>query len=85
MERVSLTDNFFLSQVVPMSFVGDFLIPELADPKAGYKDDDNSLASEIYGLEGITVKPDGSMVYVSDGTRGTSVPYHRVRQIKLSK
>src|ERR1700712_1553927 len=33
------SDNFFLSQVVPMSFVGDFLVPELADPKAGYKDE----------------------------------------------
>jgi multiple sugar transport system substrate-binding protein len=33
------SDNFFLSQVVPMSFVGDFLVPELADPKAGYKGD----------------------------------------------
>ncbi len=31
------SDNFFLSQIVPMSFVGDFLVPELADPKAGYK------------------------------------------------
>ena len=33
------SDNFFLSQVVPMAFVGDFLVPELADPKAGYKGD----------------------------------------------
>ncbi len=33
------SDNFFLSQIVPMSFVGDFLVPELADPKAGYKGD----------------------------------------------
>ncbi|GGM07114.1 ABC transporter substrate-binding protein [Nakamurella endophytica] len=33
------SDNFFLSQTVPMSFVGDFLVPEIADPKAGYKGD----------------------------------------------
>jgi multiple sugar transport system substrate-binding protein len=31
------SDNFFLSQLVPMSFIGDFLVPELADPKSGYK------------------------------------------------
>ncbi|MET3804115.1 multiple sugar transport system substrate-binding protein [Nakamurella sp. UYEF19] len=31
------SDNFFLSQIVPMSFIGDFLVPELADPKSGYK------------------------------------------------
>ncbi len=30
------SDNFFLSQTVPMTFVGDFLVPELADPKSGY-------------------------------------------------
>jgi multiple sugar transport system substrate-binding protein len=31
------SDNFFLSNIVPMTFVGDFLVPELADPKQGYK------------------------------------------------
>lgn len=31
------SDEFFLAQVVPMSFVGDFLIPSIGDPKAGYK------------------------------------------------
>lgn len=31
------SDNFFLSQTVPMTFIGDFLVPELADPKQGYK------------------------------------------------
>lgn len=31
------SDNFFLNQTVPMTFVGDFLVPELADKKTGYK------------------------------------------------
>ena len=31
------SDNFFLNRTVAMSFVGDFLVPELADPKTGYK------------------------------------------------
>lgn len=31
------SDNFFLNQTVAMTFVGDFLVPELADPKTGYK------------------------------------------------
>src|SRR4051794_8852755 len=31
------SDNFFLNQTVAMSFIGDFLVPELADPKTGYK------------------------------------------------
>ncbi len=53
------------------------------DGMGGYIDDDNRLASELYGLEGITVKPDGSMVYVADGGRGDDVPFNRVRQIKM--
>lgn len=31
------SDNFFLNQTVAMSFVGDFLVPSIADAKAGYK------------------------------------------------
>lgn len=34
------SDNFFLNQTVPMTFVGDFLVPELAAPKTGYKGGD---------------------------------------------
>ena len=50
----------------------------------GYIDDDNRLASELYGLEGVASRPDGKMVYVADGSRGDSVPYNRVRQVDLS-
>lgn len=53
------------------------------DGMQGYRDDDDRLASELFGLEGLSVKPDGSMVYVADGTRGDPVTYNRVRQIKL--
>ena len=34
------SDNFFLSKTVAMTFIGDFLVPELADPKTGYKGGD---------------------------------------------
>jgi multiple sugar transport system substrate-binding protein len=34
------SDNFFLNQTVPMTFIGDFLVPELAAPKTGYKGGD---------------------------------------------
>ncbi|MEP6851266.1 MAG: extracellular solute-binding protein [bacterium] len=51
------SDNFFLSQTVPMSFIGDFLVPSLADPKQGYKGDfkatympqDTAAASDLGG------------------------------------
>jgi sugar lactone lactonase YvrE len=50
---------------------------------AGCVDNDDRLASELYGLEGLAVAPDGSMLYVADGSRGDPVPYNRVRQVKL--
>jgi sugar lactone lactonase YvrE len=53
------------------------------DGKGGYLDDDNPLAAELYGLEGLSVVPDGSMVYVADGNRGEAVPFNRIRQVKL--
>ena len=31
------SDNFFLNQTVPMTFIGDFLVPELADGTNGYQ------------------------------------------------
>lgn len=51
------------------------------DGVGGYRDDDDPLAARLYGLEGLGVVPDGSMVYVADGSRGEAVPYHRVRQV----
>jgi len=59
------SDNFFLNQTVPMSFVGDFLVPELADPKTGYKGgawgatfmpQDKSAASDLGGNAIVALK-----------------------------
>ena len=48
----------------------------------GYVDSDNRVAAEMFGLEGISVRPDGSLVYVADGNGGESAqPFNRVRQI----
>jgi sugar lactone lactonase YvrE len=52
------------------------------DGTAGYIDDDDPLASELYGLEGIA--SDGTMLFVADGTRGDDVPFNRIRQVDLS-
>jgi len=38
--------------------------------------------ARFFGQEGLTVTPDGSTIYVADGTGGTDgLPYQRVRQI----
>jgi multiple sugar transport system substrate-binding protein len=31
------SDNFFLNETVPMTFIGDFLVPEIADKTNGYQ------------------------------------------------
>ncbi|HSD87595.1 MAG TPA: hypothetical protein VLB44_08765 [Kofleriaceae bacterium] len=52
------------------------------DGTPGYKDDDSKAVAQFYGLEGLSVKPDGSAIFVADGTRGEDVPYNRIRVIK---
>ena len=54
------------------------------DGTSGYRDGDDPLTSELYGIEGLAVVPDGSMVYVADGSRGTALPYNRIRQIHIA-
>ena len=52
------------------------------DGTPGYKDGDDKAAAQFYGLEGLAVKADGSLIIVADGTRGEDVPYNRLRVIK---
>lgn len=49
----------------------------------GYLDSDDKLAGQFFGLEGLSVEPDGSTVFVADGGRGENVPYNRIRTIKM--
>jgi sugar lactone lactonase YvrE len=50
---------------------------------SGYLDNDDKLAAQFFGLEGLAVAPDG-MIFVADGNRGDPLPYNRVRQIKMN-
>jgi sugar lactone lactonase YvrE len=63
--------------------VGDHVDTIAGDGKGGSLDSDDRLAAEFYGLEGLSVVPDGSMLYVADGNRGDGLPYNSVRQVKL--
>lgn len=49
---------------------------------AGFLDDDNPLASQFYGLEGIDVRPDGTKAFIADGNRGDDSAHHRVRRLE---
>ena len=74
------TDNFRVRKVAgDLSSVSTIA----GDGTGGYKDDDDKTASELYGLEGLSVKPDGTQLFVADGNRGESVQYNRVRMVKL--
>lgn len=71
-------DNYRVRRIT-----GDHVETVAGDGQGGYLDNDDRLAAELYGLEGLSVVPDGSMVYVADGSRGNDGPYNRVRQVKL--
>ena len=63
--------------------VGDTITTVAGNGTGGAVDNDDPLASELYGLEGLSVTPDGTMLYVADGNRGEAVPYNRIRQVEL--
>jgi len=62
---------------------GDTVQTIAGNGNGGYVDDDDRLASELYGLEGLSVTGDGAMVFAADGGRGEAVPYNRIRSIKM--
>jgi hypothetical protein len=62
---------------------GDKVDTVAGNGTGGWADNDDPLAAELYGLEGLSVVSDGSMLYLADGNRGDPVPFNRVRQVKL--
>lgn len=49
----------------------------------GFLDHDDARAAQFFGLEGIDLSADGAYLFVADGNRGETGPYHRVRRITL--
>jgi sugar lactone lactonase YvrE len=75
---VTDTGNFVVRKIS-----GDTIQTIAGNGKGGSVDADDPLQAEIYGLEGLSIVPDGSMLYVADGNRGDGLPYNSVRQVKL--
>ena len=74
---VSETGNFRIRRV------HDGIVDTVAgNGIGGYLDSDDPLSAELYGLEGLAAAPDGSTLFVADGTRGEQVPFNRVRVIQ---
>lgn len=61
--------------------VGNAVETVVGNGTGGFEDSDDKLSAEIYGLEGISLKPDGSRLYLADGGRGELVPYNRIRVV----
>lgn len=72
------TDNFRVRKIS-----GSTITTIAGDGTDGFLDSDDPLSAEFHGLEGLSVTPDGSKVYVADGTRGEDVPYNSVREIDV--
>lgn len=73
-------DNFRVRRI---SSDGSSIQTVAGNGSGGAKDAENALEAQFFGLEGVTVAPDGKTVYVADGNRGESMPYNRIRIIKL--
>jgi sugar lactone lactonase YvrE len=46
----------------------------------GFLDSTDRLSAEFFGLEGISVAADSSVVFIADGNRGEPLPFNRIRQ-----
>ncbi len=53
------------------------------DGTAGFLDASDPTSAQLYGLEGLSLKKDDSVLYFADGNRGEILPYNRVRQVQL--
>lgn len=49
---------------------------------AGFADGNGQVA-QFFGQEGLDVLPDGSALYVADGSSGEPMPFHRIREVAL--
>lgn len=79
-DTVYVTDlgNFRIRRVK-----GDAVDTIAGNGQGGWVDADNPLDGEMYGLEGMSVNADGSMLFVADGTRGEQVPHNYIRTVKV--
>ncbi|HEY5945950.1 MAG TPA: hypothetical protein VIV40_10690 [Kofleriaceae bacterium] len=77
---LSDSDNF---RVRKITSDGSTVSTIAGNGTGGAKDSESPGDAQFYGLEGLCTAPDGKTVFVADGNRGESMPYNRIRIIKL--
>ena len=75
---VSEADGHLVRRVAP-----DGAVTTVAGNRMGGFVDGPLNEAVFYGLEGIALSPDGAVLYLPDGNRGTGGPYHRMRRLQL--
>lgn len=55
------------------------------DGTQGFKDHEDPLMAQFYGLEGLAVDNTNTYLYVADGSRGEPDPHHRIRRVRLAE
>jgi glucose/arabinose dehydrogenase len=55
------------------------------DGTGGYRDADDPLTAEVYGVEGIALSADGKTLCIADGNRGDPLPFNRIRIVNLTR
>jgi sugar lactone lactonase YvrE len=73
-------DNY---RVRKISADGSSVTTVAGSGSAGREDSETATQAKFYGLEGLSVSPDGKTIVVADGNRGESMPYNSIRIIKL--
>lgn len=73
-------DNFRVRRI---SADGSSVQTVAGNGTGGVKDSEDATEAQFFGLEGVSVSPDGKMIFVADGNRGEGMPYNRIRIIKL--
>lgn len=75
---VTDADNFRVRRIR-----GQSVTTVAGNGQAGHVDADDPLQAQLHGLEGLGLRPDGSMLFVADGGRGEDVPHNYIRSVKV--
>lgn len=60
---------------------GTTVITVAGSGTGGYLDSDDKLGAQLYGLEGLSLTPDATQIFLADGGRGEGKPFNTIRVV----